>query len=106
MANIDQAHWPNTFEKIYVVNAPTVFRALWAGARRFLSQKVNDKITIAGSVAEVADEMVGELGAECLPTELGGTRQQAPPYHWGGKESEGAGALLCALIARTRAHLH
>ena len=37
---MDQEHYPETLGKIYIVNAPRIFAALWASVALFLSPEV------------------------------------------------------------------
>ncbi|CAE7252065.1 unnamed protein product [Symbiodinium pilosum] len=77
VSRIDEAHYPDTVAHIFVVNAPWIFQALFVLIRPFLNEDTLTKIHFS---SEVPDELLWHLGADCLPTELGGSRAEVFPY--------------------------
>ncbi|CAK9088620.1 Sec14 cytosolic factor (Phosphatidylinositol/phosphatidyl-choline transfer protein) (PI/PC TP) (Sporulation-specific protein 20) [Durusdinium trenchii] len=77
VSKIDEAHYPDTVAHIFVVNAPWIFRALFAMIQPFLNE---DTLTKVHFSYEVPFEIVEHLGAEHLPQELRGSRAGVFPY--------------------------
>jgi len=74
---VDSAHYPDSLAHIFVVNAPVVVSVLINAVARFIDPTTLTKLSIS---SDVPQEMVDILGAECLPTELHGTRCNVFPY--------------------------
>ena len=77
IAKIDAAHFPDLLAHVFVVNAPTVFTAIGAAVRPFVTNQTMGKVVLS---SKVPPQLVEALGAEVLPIELGGTRKNCFPY--------------------------
>ena len=73
MSSIDQNRYPETLGKLFVVNAPTVFAAVWKVAKKFLDKRTVDKISILPKGAAAQAELLKHIPAESLPIEYGGS---------------------------------
>lgn len=70
--DIDQWFYPESLQKMYVVNAPWVFKALWAIVRPWLHPITQSKIQVCSS--NFLDELAADgIGKDKLPECLGGT---------------------------------
>jgi len=70
--DIDQWFYPESLQKMYVVNAPWVFKAIWAIVRPWLHPITQSKIQVCGSA--FLDELAADgIGKDQLPECLGGT---------------------------------
>jgi uncharacterized membrane protein len=45
-AKLSQNYYPEILYKLYIVNTPVVFRALWAIIKTFIDKKTREKIAI------------------------------------------------------------
>ena len=74
MIKLLSAHYPERQTKIFVVNAPFIFRACWAMCKPFLDQQMLDKITFVGGTRAQVGEQLAEhrVSPALLPPELGG----------------------------------
>ena len=91
LSRLDSEHFPDTVGTIVCVDAPRAFAALWAVVSRLVATGTRQKLLVYASTARA--EALGALrelcGAACLPRELGGARDDAPPYSSVGIEAEG-----------------
>lgn len=71
-------NYPDTLAHIYVVNAPSIFSAVVKLARPFMPTDSFTRVHVSRGVPQ---ELVSQVGVECLPAELGGERQRTYPYH-------------------------
>jgi hypothetical protein len=70
--DIDQWFYPESLQKMYVVNTPWVFKALWAIARPWLHPVTQSKIQVCGS--GYVDELAADgITKDMLPECFGGT---------------------------------
>ena len=83
LSSLDAAHFPDTVGTIVCIDAPRVFAALWATVSRLVAAGTRNKLLVYASTARA--EACGALrelcGSTCLPSELGGSRDHALPYH-------------------------
>ena len=77
----DAANYPELIGDIYVINVGWFFRTLWAAIRPLIDTTTATKVHVL-SAGTGYEELVRALGAENLPVELGGSRENAVPYHW------------------------
>ena len=84
---IDQTYFPEIMYRCYIVNCPTVFRAVWSVVKPLLDKRIQKKIKIYGKVTgKVMDEMIAVFGGkERVPSFIGGggkrTLKQCPPWN-------------------------
>ena len=82
LSSLDAAHFPDTVGTIVCLDAPRVFAALWAAVSRLVATGTRSKLLVYANTARA--EALGALrelcGATCLPSELGGSRDDALPY--------------------------
>ena len=52
IANIDQAQYPETLGRFFIINAPSVFPFVWRGVKAFLDPVVTSKIHIFSNESE------------------------------------------------------
>lgn len=72
MGACDEANYPETMEKVILVNAGTVFTTLWKVAKHFFAEEIRQKIELFG--ASGWQERLNELiDPDQLPPFLGGT---------------------------------
>ncbi|KAJ1552115.1 hypothetical protein HK405_012600, partial [Cladochytrium tenue] len=71
MVELDSRFFPERLERIFLVNAPTVFSRVWQMVRRWLDKGVLDKVHILGS--DFKDVLLKYIDPESLPEFLGGT---------------------------------
>ncbi|MES1916544.1 MAG: hypothetical protein MHM6MM_008362 [Cercozoa sp. M6MM] len=67
---VDQDNYPESMGKMFIINAPWVFKAAWKVIRPWLHERTRAKIEIVGSDYKKA--VCQEFGAENLPAFLGG----------------------------------
>lgn len=65
-------YYPGIVDKAYIVNAPGFANKAWSVCKYFLSEALMDKAVMVVSAAEKA-AMLEALGAENVPSSLGGT---------------------------------
>ncbi|KAF2743669.1 putative phosphatidylinositol transporter [Sporormia fimetaria CBS 119925] len=70
---ISQNYYPERLGKLYVINAPWGFSAVFSVVKRFLDPVTVNKIHILGSGYQ--KELLAQVPAENLPKEFGGTCQ-------------------------------
>ena len=70
MIQIAQDNFPETIEKIYIINAPKLFSMFWAIVKLWLTQRTKNKVSLSndGKIKELL-ELVHE---EYLPVFMGG----------------------------------
>ena len=78
MSAVDANYYPEMMGKLFIVNAPTVFSAVWAVAKKFLDKRTVGKISIISRKANMATELLKHIPAESLPKEYGGTLDLGP----------------------------
>ena len=78
---------------IVCIDAPRVFAALWAGVSRLVATGTRNKLLVYANTAR--PEALGALrelcGAPCLPSERGGSRDDALPYRRDTDDVDGDG---------------
>ena len=72
VAAISSDNFPESLHKMFIVNAPKIFRVVWAVVRTFLDKRTRDKIAILGGRDEYLPHLLEEIDAQNLPTFLGG----------------------------------
>ena len=70
-AKICQDYYPETMGAAFVVNAPSLFTALYAIIKGFLDERTRSKVRVMGS--NYRSVLLEHIDAENLPTFLGGT---------------------------------
>ncbi|KAG6830200.1 hypothetical protein H0H92_001787 [Tricholoma furcatifolium] len=70
-ASIGQNRYPETMGKFYVINAGTVFTAIWGAVKGWLDPVTQSKIQILGG--SYKEELLKQIPKENLPKDLGGT---------------------------------
>lgn len=83
--NIDEQHYPDSVSHIFVVNAPSIFAALYRMIKPVLNSDTSTRMHCS---AGLSDELLACLGPECVPKELGGALEQMFPYHLSAPLSE------------------
>jgi len=78
VAKNDEKHYTDTLVHLFVVNAFYLFSALVKVISPFLDKDTATKIHVSSSVP--VQDLVACVGSQCLPVELGGTRQNVFPY--------------------------
>ncbi|CAM9761691.1 unnamed protein product, partial [Ectocarpus fasciculatus] len=73
IANIDQAQYPETLGRFYIINTPYVFPVVWRMVKAFLDPVVASKIHIISRRAEWEPALLEFIGAENLSQTYGGT---------------------------------
>jgi len=73
--NIDANHYPERLDTLYIVNAPWLFKPLWAVISPWLDPLTRAKFRILG--ADFQTTLRDELGSACLPVEYGGDADAA-----------------------------
>ena len=68
-----QAHYPERADKVFIVNAPMFFSALWKIISPIMDPRTKAKLSISSS--KVCDELIAYIGAESVPKQYGGTLQ-------------------------------
>jgi len=72
--DVNSAYFPETVFKFYLINAPLVFRAVWAAVKPWLHPETVAKINILGSSKDALRRMEAEgVPPESLPPWAGGT---------------------------------
>jgi len=91
MSRLDAAHFPNTIGTIFIINVSRVASAAWAVLSHLVATQTRLKVRIfSWSQMEAASkELCERCGAEHVPAELGGRRQDSSPYHYRPRSSKG-----------------
>lgn len=77
--NIDTSFYPERLGAFFIINAPWIFRSLWALVRPWLDPRTQAKFHICGS--DYAATLRQYIDADMLPVEYGGTNPLAvPPF--------------------------
>ncbi|ORY93270.1 CRAL-TRIO domain-containing protein [Syncephalastrum racemosum] len=71
VADIIQHYYPETLNKLFVVNAPHAFVTIWHVIRRWLEPRTIEKVCIVSKHATAAT-LLEDIDAENLPDFLGG----------------------------------
>ena len=71
--------WPNSLEKMFIINAPWSFRAAWSMVKIFLHPVTAAKVAILGS--HYTKELLKKIPADQIPKKYGGTGTL--PIHYG-----------------------
>jgi hypothetical protein len=67
---IAQNHYPETMGKLFIINAPTLFKGVWTLVKPLLDENTVAKISLLSSNYEAA--VVEEIGRDNLPSIYGG----------------------------------
>ncbi|KAI7875482.1 CRAL/TRIO domain-containing protein [Lichtheimia hyalospora FSU 10163] len=70
ISDMDQKYYPETLNKLYLVNAPSAFVMVWKVVKAWLDPGTIEKIQILGK--DFKDVLLQQIPAENLPTFLGG----------------------------------
>eukprot|EP00250_Pteridium_aquilinum_P011251 c19936_g2_i1 orf=233-1192(+) len=73
ITKIDQDYYPEYLGKMFIVNAPTAFKAVWAVIKPWLDKRTQKKIEVHGS--NFTSKLLELVDAENLPEFLGGSCQ-------------------------------
>ncbi len=76
---IDEACYPERLEKLFVINAPIYFTAIWAIVKPWIDAVTVKKIQIIGS--NFQDILKAQIAEDQLPVEYGGTKVDFPWQH-------------------------
>jgi len=79
----DQDNYPEILYKMYIVNAPWIFRAVWGAIKGFLDANTIAKIHILGDSSSYLDPLQEDIELEHLPDFLGGRQ---PSLDWPGHQ--------------------
>ena len=71
VSKISSNYYPETLSKMFIINAPALFTAVWKIIKAFLDERTSSKIEILGSNYE--KHLLEAIDAENLPSSLGGT---------------------------------
>jgi len=67
---IDQAHYPESLRKMYIVNAPSIFNTFWKLISPWLDKRTVSKIEVCGS--NYLELLAKEMDPSIIPSYLGG----------------------------------
>eukprot|EP00474_Spongospora_subterranea_P004597 CRZ05055.1 hypothetical protein [Spongospora subterranea] len=70
-AEIDQKYYPEALNRMFVVNAPFLFSAIWRVIKPWVEPRTSEKISITRNGNE--DELLKIIDRDCLPDFLGGS---------------------------------
>jgi hypothetical protein len=86
MLGIDQAYYPERLYRLFIINAPWYFSALFAIFKPFIDKRTADKFIIVGS--DFLASLTEYIDLNNIPQEYGGTMPVSP---WGGPFPEESG---------------
>lgn len=70
LAQIDDNNYPENLKRMYIINSPTIFTAIWKAVKPFLNENTIRKVRILGSDHKSLQE---DIAPENIPVEYGGT---------------------------------
>ncbi|KAL2914177.1 cytosolic factor, phosphatidylinositol/phosphatidylcholine transfer protein [Polyrhizophydium stewartii] len=70
LSAIAQNYYPETMGRMFIVNAPTLFTAVWAVIKGMLDENTVAKISVLGSAYQ--KQLLEAIDPSCLPASLGG----------------------------------
>jgi len=73
----DEVSYPESIRKVYIVNPPVVFQAVWTIMRPFIEERTQAKFSF-GTSKEFAAEWEAIIGKDKLPKFLGGLAEDPP----------------------------
>lgn len=75
MAAIDEANYPESIQKFYVVNCPWIFRAVWTLVKSFLDEVTRSKIVPIGNARRLASIAQSDnlIDSSSVPKSYGGS---------------------------------
>jgi hypothetical protein len=79
VSTIAQNYYPEMLGKMFIINAPMLFTAVWSVVKQMLDQVTVDKIQILGSGYK--SSLLQFIDADNLPDFLGGNCKCADPFH-------------------------
>merc|ERR1719321_2407705 len=79
LLQIDADYYPVTTYRVFVLNAPMAFTALWAIVQYMVHPDSREKIQVFG-IQDSHPELIELCGAEFIPQELGGSLVGVAPY--------------------------
>ncbi|CAO3624678.1 unnamed protein product [Cunninghamella blakesleeana] len=71
ISDVDQKYYPETLNKLFIINAPTAFVYVWKIVKGWLDRGTIEKIQILGS--DYQEKLLEQISSENLPSFLGGT---------------------------------
>jgi len=74
----DEASYPESIRKVYIVNPPSMFSVVWAIMKPFIEERTQAKFSF-GPAKEFKEEWDRIIGLENLPKYLGGSLDWDPP---------------------------
>eukprot|EP00455_Lapot_gusevi_P031720 TRINITY_DN344_c0_g2_i6.p2 TRINITY_DN344_c0_g2~~TRINITY_DN344_c0_g2_i6.p2 ORF type:complete len:253 (-),score=82.20 TRINITY_DN344_c0_g2_i6:605-1363(-) len=75
MIDIDQYYYPETLWRLYIINAPFIFKMLWSAVKPWIHPITRERIQVLGS--DYKQQLLKTIDADQLPVYLGGTCQCA-----------------------------
>ena len=73
-------YYPEILGKIFIINAPFLFTALWKIAKLWIDKKTQAKVSILGG--SYKNELLESIDKDMLPDYLGGKRVGTPKFPW------------------------
>jgi len=71
ITKVDQDYYPEYLGRMFIVNAPTAFKAFWAAIKPWLDKRTQKKIEVHGS--NFSSKLLELVDSENLPQFLGGS---------------------------------
>jgi hypothetical protein len=71
LADLDQAHYPETIHRVFIINAPFIFYSIWAIISTWADKRTVDKFHILGS--DFQKTLLEYISADNLPVKYGGS---------------------------------
>jgi len=78
--DIDQLYYPERLGILFIVNAPWLFKPLWAMIRPWLDPITVKKFQILSAGANLGQTLIQYIDADQIPEEYGGTAKVKVPY--------------------------
>ena len=72
---LDESYYPESMEKLFIINAPWIFNATWKLLKPLISERTLAKITICG--ADYYEKLVEVIDEDQIPAEFGGETARA-----------------------------
>ena len=85
-------NYPETIYKTYIINAPFIFRTVWAFIKAFLDERQVSKFKILGGQSDYLPKLLELMDLEDIPVQFGGKDEtcdwaaEKGPWEGGWKE--------------------